>query len=70
MKIGGELNKVNEAQFNVIIFSKKYWHGELLIMSNSFRFHIIITNSNKQNKHQNCNIINKNNSKDELMISE
>ena len=31
MKIGGELNKVNEAQFNVIIFGEKYWHGELLI---------------------------------------
>lgn len=58
MKIGGELNKVNEAQFNVIIFGEKYWHGELLIMRNSFWF--FPTNSDKQIKQQNSNKINKN----------
>lgn len=56
MKIGGELNKVNEAQFNVIIFGEKYWHGELLIMRNL----IFTTNSDKQIKQQNSNKINKN----------
>ena len=56
MKIGGEPNKVNEAQFSVIIFGEKYWHGELLIMRNL----IFTTNSDKQIKQQNSNKINKN----------